>query len=395
LKLRTFIALSAVAVLAGPASANWIALDGNRNPFSFMGLSINGVQEQQVSPSDASGNPYSQSNPQFFDLMLGQTLIGPGASTKALSVPMAPPTDPDIRPSPATITAADTLSTTNSGQNGASIVTGSPSANSFVTQAVNGASTIRMQLAGSWVGTLTFEQSIDGGVAYGAMACHINGTIYSASSVTGNGIFDCELAGATQFRVRATAFVNGGTAALTETVTSFPGIVKVLNPVAVKDNSSGAALTIKPASTPPAATDPAAVVALSQNTGEVGTPASGVAQPTGGVGLSGWLSGIYNRLSGSLTIAPLGVTSTDDSGTIATGGAYQQVIAPSGTRKGCLIQNPSTATEVLNVKFGSMASPYTLAPGQSIGCLAGSVVLQDLITATAATNGHAYAATAQ
>ena len=246
------------------------------------------------------------------------------------------------------------------GENGASIVTGSPTANSFATQAVNGASTARLQLSGSWVGTLVFEQSIDGGTTFGAMACHYNGTIYSGSSITGNGIFDCEVAGATHIRVRATSFVGGGTAVLTQTLTSFAGVVKILNSVALKDNASGSSLTIKPASTAPSATDPAAVTTLSPNTGEVGSPASGVTQPSGralisgwlsgiyktltgtlttsdsgaagsgisqpagGTGVSGWLSGIYKALTNPLQVTPLGVTSTDDSGTIATGEAINR-----------------------------------------------------------------------
>lgn len=430
-----------ICLVAAPALANWVALDGNRNPFSFLGLNIGGVQEQQVSPSDTNGVPFGPTNPQYFNLLLNGSTLNLGQTTKAFSLPTAPPTDPDVRPNAATITATDTASSTVTGQNGASIVTGSPTANSFVTQAVNGSSTARLQLSGSWVGTLLFEQSIDGGTTFGAMGCHVNGTAYSTSSITGNGIFDCEAAGATQIRVRATSFVGGGTAVLTETITSFAGVVKILNSVALKDNASGAALTIKPASTAPQATDPAAVVALSPNTGEVGTPATSVSQPAGGIGLSGWLSGIFNKLNGTLTtsdggtagsgisqpaggagvsgwlsgiykaltgtlntsasqsgtwnVTPLGITSTDAGGTITVGGSYQTAIAASGTRKGCQIQNPTTATEALNVKFGTMANPFTLLAGMSIGCNQGGLVLQDAVTVMGATTGHAFAALAQ
>ena len=96
-------------------------------------------------------------------------------------------------------------------------------------------------------------------------------------------------------------------------------------------------------------------------TSDSGAAGSGISQPAGGTGVSGWLSGIYKALTNPLQVTPLGVTSTDDSGTIATGGSYQSAIAASGTRKGCLIQNPTTATEVLNVKFATMANPFTLA----------------------------------
>lgn len=356
------IAMALLAVLA-PARADYLVLDGNRNPLTFKSSGVGGAQLQQTLPSDATATPFSQTNPQYFNLLIGGFLPTIGQSAKATSIPVSPPTDPDIRFGATTITAADTLSTTGTGQNGASIVTGSPTASSFVTQAINGASTARLQLSGSWTGTLALEQSIDGGTTFGAMGCHVNGTAYSVSQVTGNGIFDCEVAGATHFRVRAASFIGGGTAVLAATVTSFPGVVKILNSVALKDNSSGAAATVKPASTAPLATDPALVVAISPNS--------------------------------AATTAPLGATSTDASGTITSGGSYQTVIAASGTRKGCSVQNPTTATEVLNVKFGTMANPFTLLAGMSIGCNQGGLVLQDAVTATAATTGHAFAATAQ
>lgn len=362
---RLALSIAVLAAVAMPARADYLVLDGNRNPLTFKSLGVGFGQLQQTLPSDQTATPYSQTNPQYFNLLIGGFLPTIGQNTKANSIAVSPPTDPDIRISPATITVVDTGSTTGSGQNSAAIVTGSPSLNSFVVEAVNGASTVRLQLSGSWVGTLALEQSIDGGVTYGAMAAHVNGTIYSGSSITGNGIFDCEVAGATNFRVRATAFIPGGTAVITATVTASPGVVKILNSVAVKDNGSGAAATIKPASTAALSTDPALVVAVSPN----------------------------NPISAVTT--PIGVTSTDGSGTIVTGGSYQTVFAASGSRKGCLIQNPATATEVLNVKFGTMASPFTLLAGMSIGCNQGGLVLQDAVTAMAATSTHAFAATAQ
>ncbi len=362
--LRKIVAIAiALFAVCTPARADYQVLDGNRNPVTFKALGVGGAQLQQTVPSDPTAAPYSQSNPQYFNLLIGGYLPTIGQNVKANSIPITPASDPDIRPSPATITVVDTGSTTGSGQNGASIVTGSPSAGSFVTQAVNGISTARLQLSGSWVGTLALEQSVDGGTTFGAMACHVNGTIYSASSVTGDGIFDCEAAGATHIRVRATAFVGGGTTVVTATLTAFPGALKILNSVALKDNASGAAATIKPASTAAVAADPAVVVSISPNSPSI--------------------------------VTPQGVTSSDDSGTISSGGSYQPVIAASSSRKGCLIQNPATATEILNVKFGTMANPFTLLAGMSIGCNQGNLVLQDAVSATAATTGHAFAATAQ
>lgn len=94
-------------------------------------------------------------------------------------------------------------------------------------------------------------------------------------------------------------------------------------------------------------------------------------------------------------VGPTGATSTDIGGTVAAGGTYQQAAAASGTRKNCTIQNPSTATEVLNVKFGTQGNPYVIDPGGSISALNGVVVATDAITLTAATTGHVFSGTCQ
>lgn len=97
------------------------------------------------------------------------------------------------------------------------------------------------------------------------------------------------------------------------------------------------------------------------------------------------------------TIASLGATSTAASGTVAAGGTFQSIIAASGSRLGCLIENPTTATEPLYVFFGANGSATTgnsvsLAPGGSVACSTGLVVLQDNISVTAATTSHAFTA---
>ncbi len=87
---------------------------------------------------------------------------------------------------------------------------------------------------------------------------------------------------------------------------------------------------------------------------------------------------------------PFAATSTDASGSVTTGNTYQTAIASNGSRHDCLIQNPSTATEALLVKFGTMAQPITLAAGQSLTCNNGGVVATDAVTLTAVTTGHAF-----
>jgi hypothetical protein len=59
------------------------------------------------------------------------------------------------------------------------------------------------------------------------------------------------------------------------------------------------------------------------------------------------------------------------------------------------VQNPSTATEGLSVKLGTMAQPYVLGPGQAIQTNIGSINATDSLTVTAVTTGHAFAGTCQ
>jgi hypothetical protein len=87
--------------------------------------------------------------------------------------------------------------------------------------------------------------------------------------------------------------------------------------------------------------------------------------------------------------------SKDVSGTVTNGGVYQVVSVANSLRKNCTVQNPTTASEVLNVKIGAMANPYTLTAGTSVSSNSGQVTATDTITVTAATTGHAFAGTCQ
>lgn len=87
--------------------------------------------------------------------------------------------------------------------------------------------------------------------------------------------------------------------------------------------------------------------------------------------------------------------SRDISGTVTLGGTYQEIAPTSTSRRNCTVQNPGNASEVLNVKLGTMAQPYVLNAGQSFSSLNGTVGGNDSITVTAATTGHAFAGTCQ
>jgi hypothetical protein len=94
-------------------------------------------------------------------------------------------------------------------------------------------------------------------------------------------------------------------------------------------------------------------------------------------------------------VTPIGGYSHDISGTVTLGGTYQQVEPANNDRKNCTVQNPSSATENLNVKIGTMTSPYVLAAGQAISTLNGTVTATDAISVTAATSTHPYSGTCQ
>lgn len=92
------------------------------------------------------------------------------------------------------------------------------------------------------------------------------------------------------------------------------------NPVPTSDSAAQSALATIAGNTAGSAT------VAAQGTGNTslaslvaanGTDGTGIVQPTGGAGIRGWLSGIYNKLLTGLTIT--GTVSTADTGTPATG----------------------------------------------------------------------------
>ncbi len=94
---------------------------------------------------------------------------------------------------------------------------------------------------------------------------------------------------------------------------------------------------------------------------------------------------------------PYAATSTNGSTTIATGNTFQTILASNSSRKGCLIQNPVDATEVLYVSVGiALATPPTkaksfqLAQGGVFNCRSGDMVITDEIDVTAVTSAHAF-----
>lgn len=91
-------------------------------------------------------------------------------------------------------------------------------------------------------------------------------------------------------------------------------------------------------------------------------------------------------------------TTTASGVTITTGNTFQQGLAASGTRKGCLVQYTGTGTGY--VFFGatvgaSKAASFQMAPGQAIGCNVAGLVLTDNIAVTSATTSDTFVVTSQ
>lgn len=192
-----------------------------------------------------------------------------GQTTKSGSVPITMASDPDIRPASGNITVVDSGTTTTVGFNNVNVYTGTATASSYVQQALNGASAFRASVSGTFVGTIQFEISVDGGTSWTTTGPIGSGTVYRVGSVTNIGHFYGDCAGATHVRARSIAF-SSGPITIQFAITASPGIVKIDSPTSLADNTTGAQNTIQAASTgAPAATTTAIVTNLRE-----GLPAS-------------------------------------------------------------------------------------------------------------------------
>lgn len=167
------------------------------------------------------------------------------------------------------ITVIDSGSSTTSGANGQSIITGTATNNSTVSLAGSGNSSFSILITGTWTGTLQFERSLDSGTTWTPIGAFSAGTSYSTSTVTANGAFHGNASSSTNIRVRATATITG-TATVKILLGQGTGTVTVGNPIRLFDSVSGAQGSIKAASTAATSTDTALVVAIRDTIFSVG-----------------------------------------------------------------------------------------------------------------------------
>lgn len=163
---------------------------------------------------DSSGNPYSQANPMPVTVVSGSAATTGSALVDSSGVQYSG-SNPlpvgnnvvDTFPATQNITTVDVGSTTTPSANGQNIITGSPTANSAASFALSGIETVRIQVTGTWTGTLAVEQSIDGGTTWVGLGLHQGG--YTVGSFTANFVGGGNVGGATNLRVRATAAITG------------------------------------------------------------------------------------------------------------------------------------------------------------------------------------------
>ncbi len=232
-----------------------------------------------------------------------------------------------------------------------SVTTGTITSTQSVTftPASGGYGTFAYAISGTWAGLIVVEGSVDCVNFTATTAVPLNST--AAGAFTGNSIGQGSMAGLCALRFRGNT-VTSGTA--TVTLRGAASATAVM-----QDNLPWS-------------------VYLTQSNGSALTSSTPVPVQT----------------------QPIGVTTTNASGTVTLGGTFQSVLAANSARRGCLIQNPSTATEVLYVFFGANASATTsnsimLTAGSSVNCASDGVVLTDNVSVTGATTSHAFIAMSQ
>lgn len=167
------------------------------------------------------------------------------------------------------ITAQDSGSLTSIGLLNQLIITGTATVNSFVSATLSGYTGLKVQVLGTWQGSLVAEQSWDGGTTWFLTGIHLTGSAYTTSPFTANFGGGLNVSGATNFRMRATSFI-GGTASVTIVGTQGTNSIYIANAIRLQDTTTQSVQNvIKAANTQSTVTDNALVVNLSPNSGNL------------------------------------------------------------------------------------------------------------------------------
>lgn len=192
-----------------------------------------------------------------------------------------------------------------------------------VALALSGQSAASTQITGTWVGTLTFEASLDG-TTWTAINAVSASTSSPQTTTTVNGLYRLTPAGTQQIRVNMTAFTSGSAVISLRASIGTGGVfANQILPTKITDGTNTAA--IKAASTAAVAADAAMVVALSPN-----SPLPSGANTLGAVNMiDADIVAIGTiTVTDSVVAAPAGAGAFV-SGT-STSGSYVFVAAPGG-----------------------------------------------------------------
>lgn len=300
--------------------------------------------------SNLSGGIYNSTPP---TLTNGQQAALQLDSSGQLIVASAPLSD--ISPAPQTITAPDTTSAMTSGANGQPIWTGTPDAGSAATFIFATLTSIRVQVNGTWTGTLQSEISMDGGTTWYQDVLFQDGIPGVQSDFSANFEGITNVSATVQYRIRALNVAWTGTATVQIIESTNDSMVYVGNALRLVDRSSNNQSTIKAPSTRAVAADTSLVVALSPNSPLVNFPdlvdtnygpvssstirtAAQIGNATGAADFNNGLPGVQTlRVAAQLAVAGADVSSTNP-----------VPVALSNAPLGTPVNNYNTATVAKN-----------------------------------------------
>jgi len=124
------------------------------------------------------------------------------------------------------------------------------------------------------------------------------------------------------------------------------------------------------------ATQPISAAALPLPAGAAadGTDGSGIAQPTGGAGIRGWLSGIYKALVGTLAVDASGHTLTVDASghTVPVSGTFWQTTQPVSGTVTAQQGSPPWNVEIPTVAAPNIGQQKVAVGGTAVKLIAGA-----------------------
>lgn len=155
------------------------------------------TQAEHIGPLDTGDNIEAK--------RVANYAVGPDGTTWARMA--QPGTTTDTAPATQNISVIDSGSASATGANGQNVIIGTPTPNSAASFTLAGIATVRVEVTGIWTGTLASEFSIDGGTTWVALGLHQGA--YTTSTFTAGFIGGGNVAGCTNYRMRATAAVTG------------------------------------------------------------------------------------------------------------------------------------------------------------------------------------------